>query len=716
MVRLNDILDKIEEYNPAGELSLVKKAYVFSAKVHQGQTRLSGEPYLNHPLEVAKILTELRMDVPTIVTGLLHDTVEDAGTTLEEIESLFGSETMFLVDGVTKISKMDFSTKEERQAESFRKMLISMAKDIRVVIVKLADRLHNMRTLQHHRHPGKRRDISQETIDIYAPLANRLGIAWIKSELEDLSLRYLHPDVYRDLTKKVAKKKRERERYILEVKKIIEDKLGEYGIAGSISGRPKHFYSIFNKMETQGVDFEQIYDIVAFRIITSSVKECYEALGIIHSIWKPVPGRFKDYIAMPKGNMYQSLHTTVIGPKGERLEVQLRTEDMHLVAEAGIAAHWRYKEGAAVSDRDDKRFAWLRQMLEWQQEMKDPQSFMESFRVDLFTEEVYVFTPGGDVMELPRGATPVDFAFRVHTDIGMHCVGAKVNGSIVPLKYQLRNGDTVEIMTLQKHFPGRDWLRFVKTSKARTSIMQYVKREERKRSFEVGKEILEREFKKRNTSLARMMKSDEFASAIKSLNLSTQEDLMSALGYGRVTPKQLFNKLYPEEKTEEARKARKSKLDSILKRISRQKKEAVEIKGIDDILVRYARCCNPISGDKIVGFITRGRGVTVHRADCSYVLESDPERRIGIQWGRDAVFTRPVKVKVTCKNEKGLLANMSSRISEQKVNITSARINTGEAKASCLFELDVESVSCLEKVMNAIRKIKGVTRVERVIG
>lgn len=712
MVRLNDILEKIEEYNPSGDQSVVKKAYVFSAKVHQGQNRLSGEPYLNHPLEVSKILAELKMDIPTIVTGLLHDTVEDTKTSLEEIETIFGSEIMFLVDGVTKISKMVFSTKEERQAESLRKMVISMAKDIRVVIIKLADRLHNIRTLQHHS-PEKSRAIAQETLDIYAPLANRLGISWIKSELEDLSLRYINPDIYKELIKKVAKKKKEREKYILEVKKILEEKLAEHNIRCEIYGRPKHFFSIYKKMQSQGIDFEQINDLIAFRIIAQNVRECYEALGIIHSLWKPVPGRFKDYIAIPKGNMYQSLHTTVIGPKGERLEIQMRTEEMHRVAEYGIAAHWKYKEGKGFSESDDIRFGWLRQIMEWQQEMQDPKSFMESFRTDLFTDEVYVFTPEGDVMELPLGATPVDFAFRIHTDIGMKCSGARVNGAIVPLKYHLRNGDTVEILTSPRHTPSKDWLRFIKTSKARTSIMQWSKKEERKQSIHVGKEILERELRKRGKSLTKTLKEKKLPDVMKAFHIKAEDDMMSAISYGKITPTQLIDRLYPEEVSGTKKKS-KSRLDTIIEKISLQKKGAVEIQGIDDLLIRYAQCCNPIAGDRIIGFITRGRGVTVHRIDCAHVQESDPERRIELQWSKDAVFTRPVKIKVISKNEKGLLANMTTRISEEKLNIKSAQINTGKANACCIFEIDVQSLPHLEKVINSLQKIKGVMKVERV--
>ena len=716
MVRLNDIIERIEEYNPTGDIALVKKAYVFSAKVHQGQNRLSGEPYLNHPLEVARILTELKMDIPTIVTGLLHDTVEDTRATLEEIESLFGSEIMFLVDGVTKISKMVYSTKEERQAESIRKMVISMAKDIRVVLVKLADRLHNIRTLQHHT-SAKKKSIAQETLEIYAPLANRLGIAWIKSELEDLSLRHIEPEIYQDISKKVAKKKKEREKYIQDVRKIIEEKLVAHDIRGTIYGRPKHFYSIYKKMEKQGIDFEQINDLIAFRIIVDSIGACYEALGVIHSLWKPVPGRFKDYVAMPKGNMYQSLHTTVVGPNGERLEIQIRTEQMHLIAEDGIAAHWKYKEGKAVSDKDDERFGWLRQMLEWQQETKDPKIFMDSFRVDLFTEEVYVFSPRGDVFELPRGATPIDFAFRVHTDIGMHCIGARINGAIVPLKKQLKNGDTVEIMTSPKSFPSKDWLRFVKTSKARSSTMQWIKKEERKQSIEVGKNILDRELRKQGKSLPKILKESKLGETLKALNMATPDDLMSTIAYGKVTPRQFLGKLFPDEKPSIKKTADKpSKLDAILNKITGSRKEAVEIMGIDDLLLRYAKCCDPVPGDKIVGFITRGRGLTVHRSDCARVIESDPERRVELSWGKDAAFNRPVKIKILCKNEKGLLASMTAKISSVKVNIVSAQISTGDTQATCIFEIEVNALSQLNKVVSALERVKGVLKVERISG
>lgn len=713
MVRLNDILDKVGEYNPTGDLSLIKKAYVFSAKAHQGQTRMSGEPYLNHPLEVAKILAELKMDVFTIVTGLLHDTVEDTSATLEEIEALFGSEIMFLVDGVTKTSKVVLRSKQERQAESFRKMLLSMAKDIRVVLIKLADRLHNMRTLQHHGSPLKMKSIAQETMDLYAPLANRLGIAWIKSELEDLSLRYINPEIYQDIKNKIAKKKDEREKYIEEVKTIIETNLKKENIKGSVSGRPKHFYSIYKKMESQSLDFDQVYDLLAFRIITETLGECYEALGIIHSLWKPVPGRFKDYIAMPKGNMYQSLHTTVIGPKGERLEIQLRTEEMHKIAEGGIAAHWRYKEGKANGNKEDKRFDWLRQMIEWQQDMEDPESFMENFRVDLFSEEVYAFTPKGDVIELPRGATPVDFAFRIHSDVGMHCSGARVNGAMVNLKYQLRNGDTVDIITSPRHYPSKDLLRTVKTSKARTSIMHWVRKEERERSLIVGREILEKGFRKHNTTFTEAEKSKEFKDAVKNLHLSSSEELISKIGFGSITQNQLFEKMFPGSGDKGPNKSR-LKIGNIINKISRRKKEAVEVKGGGDILVRYAKCCNPITGDNISGFVSRGKGVTIHRSDCRFALESEPERRIAVRWSEDASKQTDVTIKVNCKDQKGILASMSIAITNAGANITSANVSTVSGKAQCLFSVEVNTLAHLEKVMSELKKAKGVFNVERI--
>ncbi|HZH03189.1 MAG TPA: bifunctional (p)ppGpp synthetase/guanosine-3',5'-bis(diphosphate) 3'-pyrophosphohydrolase, partial [Myxococcaceae bacterium] len=546
MIRLNDILQKVAAYHPDPDLDILKKAYVYSAKVHQGQLRSSGEPYLVHPLEVAGILSQLKLDEASIVTGLLHDTIEDTLATFEELTELFGSEVAQLVDGVTKLSKFSASaslSQEEKQAENFRKMIIAMARDIRVILVKLADRTHNMRTLEYMKEEKQVR-IAQETLDIYAPLANRLGISWIKSELEDLSLRYLKPQEYADLQSKVGRRKKEREKYVDDVVKLIESKLKERNLQGQVQGRFKHLYSIYKKMKSQGIDFDQIHDIIAFRILMPTVPSCYEALGLIHQLWKPVPGRFKDFIAIPKPNMYQSLHTTVIGPLGERVEVQIRTEEMHKIAEEGIAAHWAYKEGKVIS-KDDEKFAWLRQLMEWQQDLKDPKEFLETVKVDLFTDEVFVFTPKGDVRSLPRGATPVDFAYAIHSDVGSRCVGAKVNGKIVPLRYKLKNGDTVEVLTSPQAHPSKDWLTFVKTSRAQQRIRAYIKEQQREKSLQLGRELTEREFRRASLNLNKMIKGGDLTTLVQEMGFRTEDDLLVAVGYGKVDPHQLVQKLTP---------------------------------------------------------------------------------------------------------------------------------------------------------------------------
>ncbi|HDR46943.1 MAG TPA: bifunctional (p)ppGpp synthetase/guanosine-3',5'-bis(diphosphate) 3'-pyrophosphohydrolase, partial [Geoalkalibacter subterraneus] len=613
MVRLDDILEKIRSYLPGADLDLVRKAYVFSAKVHQGQSRLSGEPYLTHPMEVAYILAQLRMDVPTVVTGLLHDALEDTLTTREEIQGVFGEEIASLVDGVTKIGKFFLRSHEERQAENFRKMLIAMARDIRVILVKLADRVHNMRTLSHKPVEQQRR-IARETLDIYAPLANRLGISWLKGELENLSFRYLEPKAYQELSEKISRKQKERESYIGEVKKLIFAKLEEQGIKGEVSGRLKHLYSVYLKMERQGIDFEQVHDLVAFRVIVDSVRECYEVLGIIHSTWKPVPGRFKDYIAMPKANMYQSLHTTVIGPFGDRMEVQIRTWDMHNVAEEGIAAHWKYKEGKSTpgDEQETRGFGWLRQLMEWQRELTDSREFMDAVKIDLFPEEVFVFTPRGEVKELPKGATPVDFAYTVHSDVGHTCVGARVNGRLVPLKTPLHNGDVVEVITAPNHTPSKDWLKFVRTSKARNKIRQWVKAEQREKSIEIGRDLLEKELRKHGMSFNRALSSGEMNRALEELGFHQVDELLASVGYGKLSPGQAAARIVPEEKLRAEQESRPSRIGQVLSKIRKKPSSAIKIQGIEDIMVRFAKCCNPLPGDKVIGFITRGRGLTVH--------------------------------------------------------------------------------------------------------
>ena len=714
MIRLNDILEKMNRFLPGADLTLIEKAYVFSAKVHQGQVRLSGERYLTHPLEVAAILADMKMDLATVASGLLHDTVEDTYTTLDEIQQTFGLEIANLVDGLTKISKITLATHEEQQAENFRKMLLAMAKDIRIVLIKLADRLHNMRTLEYLL-PENQVKIAQETLDIYAPLANRLGIEWIKTELEDLSFRYLHPEEYSALAREVAWKKEEREKYIQEVSSIISDKLTSYGLVGKVSGRPKHFYSIYKKMQAQNLEFEQVYDVIAFRIILDTAKDCYEALGIIHSLWKPVPGRFKDYIAMPKANGYQSLHTTVIGPYGERVEIQIRTEEMSRTAEEGIAAHWQYKEGKVIAPKDSKQFAWVRQLLEWQQDLRDPREFLETVKIDLFPDEVYVFTPKGDVKQFPVGSTPVDFAYSIHTQIGQQCMGAKVNGKIVPLRYPLKNGDIVEITTAPGHQPSKDWLKFVKTSRARTKIRQWIKAEVRGRSVDLGKEICEREFKKYHLDFGKLIKSGEMNKIISDLSFQSVDDLMAEVGYGNVSSNQIIGKLIPPEKLE-IKKKEESRLKRLAKKIRREP-SGIQIRGIEDMMVRFARCCNPLPGDAISGYITRGRGVTVHTADCPNVLGSDPERLIQVSWNLKEKAVHAVRVRVICNDKKGLLAEIGSALASSGVNIIRADVSTTEdKKAICNFELEVNDLKHLQNAFRALTKLKNVLKVERLRG
>ncbi|NTV50821.1 MAG: bifunctional (p)ppGpp synthetase/guanosine-3',5'-bis(diphosphate) 3'-pyrophosphohydrolase [Geobacteraceae bacterium] len=714
MIRLNDILDKVSAYNPTADHNLIRKAYVYCAKVHQGQTRLSGEPYIIHPMEVAGLLADLKLDVPSIVTGFLHDTIEDTLATSEDLTKMFGSEVAALVDGVTKISKINFKTKEESQAENFRKMLLAMAIDIRVILVKLADRLHNMRTLE-FQDEVKQRRIARETMDIYAPIANRLGISWVKVELEDLSFRYLHPEIYFDLVKKISQKKHEREAFVEEAKAIISEKLNFYGIHGEVSGRSKHLYSIYRKMEKRNVEFEEIYDLIAVRILVEDVRECYEVLGVIHSAWKPIPGRFKDYIAMPKGNMYQSLHTTVIGPQGDRMEVQIRTNEMHSVADAGIAAHWKYKEGKGYDEKDVKRFAWLRQLLEWQQDLQDSKEFMDSVKVELFTEEVYVFTPKGDVKGYPKGSTPIDFAYSVHTDIGHRCVGAKVNGKLVPLKYELKNGDIVEVITSPHHTPSKDWLKIVKSSRARNKIRAWIKIEERKRSIVLGREFCEKDFRRYSLNLQKIQKSGEFKKIAAEFGYAADEDLLAAVGYGKISSSQIVAKLLPEEKLKERAEHKESRLESVINKLKGKSSGAVEIGGLDDVLVRFGKCCNPVPGDEIVGFITRGKGVTVHTADCQFALESDPERCVDVAWNKLKTAVLPVKIRVLCHDVKGILATITLAITNCEANIASAHIqSTIDQRGENVFEVNVVDLAHLQKVMNSLMKIKGVIKVERV--
>ena len=735
MIRLNDILQRVVSYHPDPDLDAIKKAYVYSAKVHQGQLRNSGEPYLIHPLEVAGILAQLHLDEASIVTGLLHDTIEDTLATAEELTELFGPEVAQLVDGVTKLSKFSASatlSQEEKQAENFRKMIIAMAQDIRVILVKLADRTHNMRTLEHMPEEKQQR-IARETLDIYAPLANRLGISWIKTELEDLSLRYLKPQEYSDLLEKVNRRRKERERYIEQVVHLIEGKLQERQIEGRVSGRFKHIYSIYKKMKAQGIDFEQIHDVIAFRLIMPSVPSCYEALGLIHQLWKPVPGRFKDFIAIPKPNMYQSLHTAVIGPMNERMEVQIRTEEMHRIAEEGIAAHWAYKEGKSLISKDDEKFAWLRQLMEWQQDLKDPKEFLETVKVDLFTDEVFVFTPKGDVKSLPRGATPVDFAFAIHSDIGNRCVGGKVNGKIVPLRYKLKNGDMVEVLTNPQAHPSKDWLTFVKTSRAQQRIRSFIKLQQREKSLQLGRELADKEFRRFSLNLNKMLKSGELKELSNELGYRIEEDMLVAIGYGKIVPQQLIKRLVPPEKLAVAAEERTreaangsggptlpatglSRMTEIARKlVGKSNRSGVQIGGVDDVLVRFGRCCNPVPGDSIAGFITRGRGVTVHHVSCEKALATDPERRVDVQWDVRGDFKRPVTLRVLTADRPGLLADISNTFSKKGVNISQANCRaTGDDRAVNTFEVTISDLKQLTELMRTIERLNGVYSVERI--
>lgn len=715
MLRITDILDQAGTYLTPQELEIVEKAYIFSATVHQGQVRLSGEPYLTHPMEVAGILVGMEVDPATIVTGLLHDTVEDTLATLPEIEAAFGKDVAFLVDGLTKIGKITFGSKEERQAENFRKMILAMSTDIRILLVKLADRVHNMRTLEFHP-PGKQKDIAKETMEVFAPLANRLGINWMKIELEDLAFRYLNYEDYNDLSKRVAKKKQERERYTEEVRKIITEEIAKYGLKGEVEGRAKHFYGIYKKMQEQRINFDEVYDLTAFRIILDSDKErdCYEALSIVHSHWKPIPGRFKDYIAIPKVNNYRSLHTTVIGPYGERVEIQIRTREMHEWAEEGIAAHWRYKEKRSLyQGSDEEQIKKLRELLEVQKDLTNPREFMSNLKLALFPDEVYVFTPNGDVRSFPKGSTPLDFAYSIHTDVGNQCIGAKVNRNIVPLKYELQNGDTVEIITQAGTHPSKDWLKYTVTSRARQKIKNWINTEERIKSIALGRDLLEKEFRKRNLKYGQFIKSDEIKQLFEDYSLNSLDDLLAMVGYFKLSPKKVVNYILPEPEAEEKTE---EKGDQPVQSRERPKSSVgISLTGIEDIMVRFGKCCDPIPGDDILGFVSRGRGITVHKADCPNVQGAEPDRLVELEWNKKERHTYPVHIRVVCKDKKGALAEISAVIASSDVNISQAHVDTGEDMNAVLtFRVDVNDLNQFNKVVSAIKRLKNVQSVERM--
>ena len=713
MIRINDIIDKITEYHPDANLDIIDRAYIYSARVHDGQVRLSGEPYLSHPLEVAGILADMKLDVVSVAAGLLHDVVEDTHASIEEINEMFGKDVSHIVSGVTKLSVLPFSSgSQARQAESIRKMILAMADDIRVILIKLADRLHNMRTLKFHS-PQKKVKIARETLDIYAPIAGRLGIYWIKKELEDTSFMYLQPDEYFKIEQLVNKDKEEGEKYIEKVKDLIKKKMDENNLECEVLGRYKYFYSIYKKMLSQNLEFEDVYDIIAFRIILDTVPHCYEALGVIHSLWKPVAKKFKDYIGVPKPNMYQSLHTTVIGPFGERIEIQIRTQEMDKVAKSGIAAHWSYKEGLKFDEKTTKTFSWIQNLVENQENFENPDEFLENVRIDLFPDEVYVFTPRGEIKTVPSGATPVDFAYLIHTEVGSQCVGAKVNGRIVPLQYELKTGDTVEITTSKKSHPSKDWLNFVKTVKARSRIRQWIKTQEKERSITLGREMCEKAFRKYRLNFNTLLKSEEMEKVVEHFGFRHVDDLIASVGYGKITPLQIVRKFEPkpEEKEDSL-----SFLDKIISRVRKKKPKAgVTVKGIDDILIKFGKCCQPVPGDSITGYITRGYGVTVHRTSCINAMKMSPERQIDVEWSVDIADTYPVKILVRSYDRVGLLADITANISKNGANILSANTETRDSKiVDSLFTIAVENTDHLNRVLSAIRKIKYIQDVRRI--
>jgi len=714
MIRITDILDRVSSYHPDADLDLVERAYVYSARIHDGQVRLSGEPYLSHPLEVAGLLTQLKLDTVSVVAGLLHDALEDTHATAEDLTEMFGPQVTHIVEGVTKLSGLSFRSSEARQAESIRKMILAMADDIRVILIKLSDRLHNMRTLRFQKEHKQIR-IARETFDIYAPIANRLGIYWIKNELEDISFLYLHPHEYREIANQVDRKRGEQQKHIDVIKDIIEQKMKEAHLNCEVHGRHKHFYGIYHKMMVQEVSFEDVYDILGFRIILDTVQQCYEALGVIHSIWKPIPKRFKDHIGIPKPNMYQSLHTTVIGPAGDRVEIQIRTKEMDRVARDGIAAHWQYKEGGSYNEEDGQAFAWLRKLVKEQEYVKDPNEFMETVRIELFPDEVYVFTPQGDVLSLPRGATPVDFAYAIHSEVGNQCMGAKVDGRLVPLKYELKTGQRVEIATSSNHRPSKDWLSFVRTAKARSRVRQHIKTEERKQSLELGRELCDKAFRKHHLSLNKHLKSGEIRKAVEDLGYKTAEDLIAGVGYGKVTPLQVVRYFVPRSELEGPKGGIVEKQKSRMRR--QRPKTGILVKGVDDILVRYGKCCNPLPGDPVIGYITRGQGITVHRTACPHAMNMDSDRRIELEWAPETEELYPVRIHVLCNDKIGLLANITGAISEVKANILDASVKTrADQRAECHFTISVSGAEHLESVMASVKKIKQVIAVSRIEG
>ena len=712
MIRINDIVDKVGDYLPDADLDIIERAYIYSARVHEGQVRLSGEPYLSHPLEVAGILADMKLDPESVTAALLHDVIEDTPATPEEIKELFGPEVLHIVSGVSKLSSLSFGTSQARQAESIRKMFLAMADDIRVILIKLADRLHNMRTLQFHS-VDKRKKIALETMDIYAPIAARLGIYWIKNELEESSFKFSQPEEFARIENLLSNSKTDREKYIEQVKGHIKKALDAANLKCELLGRNKNVYSIYNKMISQNLPFEEIYDIIAFRIILETVPQCYEALGLIHSLWKPIDHKFKDYIGRPKTNMYQSLHTTVIGPVGERIEIQIRTHEMDRVASSGIAAHWGYKEGKRLDENASRKFAWIQNLVENQENFLDPGEFLENVRIDLFPDEVYVFSPRGEVKTLPRGATPVDFAYLIHTEVGNQCTGAKVNGRMVPLPYELKTGDIVEIVTSKNHHPSKDWLNFVKTVKARSKIRHWIKVQEKERSLTLGREMCEKAFRKERLNFNALVKSEKMQQVVEQFGFKAVDDLVANVGYGKITPLQVLRKFAPKIDEEEVDE---SIFNKLIGRVKKKKPKAgVLVKGVDDILIKFGKCCQPVPGDPIVGYITRGFGVTVHRTNCVNALRMNPERQIEVAWSQQLTETYPAKIRIISQDRIGLLADLVGNISKFGANILNAKTETRENKmVDSFFTIGVEDTTHLEKILAAIKKVKHVQEVKRI--
>src|SRR5450631_488618 len=726
VTKFRDLLRKIRAYRPTDDLTLVKKAYDFSLRNHQGQTRASGEPYLVHPLEVATVLAEMRLDTTAIAAGLLHDAVEDTSVTVDDIRVEFGEQVAHIVEGVTKISKIDFASREEAQAESVRKMVLAMVDDIRVVLIKLADRLHNMRTLQHLA-PDRQMKIARETQEIYAPIAHRLGMGKIRGELEDLAFQYVDPIAYNQVKDAIESRRKEGEAFLAQVQGVIEQKLAENTIEAKVEARIKRIYSIWQKLQKQRISVEQIYDMMALRIITQSVNDCYAVLGLIHNQWRPVPGRIKDMIAMPRPNLYQSLHTTVIAENGHAFEVQIRTEEMHKMAEEGIAAHWKYKDGP-IAARDEKRLAWLRQVVEWQREVPDPNEFLSTLKIDLYPEEVYTFTPKGKIVILPREATPVDFAYNIHSEVGNTCVGAKVNGRIAQLKYKLRSGDIVEILTQPGHHPNRDWLGFVKSPRARQKIKHWLNIHQRERAIEIGQKLIEKEARKYRISMKDISEAELTRVAAEN-GLGRPDDLLAGIGYGKFSSRSILARLVPASAANPAPGADPEQpatggISSVMRRVFGGDTSAIKVKGHNDLLVYRARCCNPIRGEEIIGYVTRGKGVAVHSKSCANVenLMFEPERRIAVEWGKDGtVGTAPawetgfaVKLVVLCDNRPGMLKQITAVISDANTNIRNIEAKTAETHATVDIVVDIADLKHLERIISGVRKIPGVREVQRV--